>query len=313
MSNYAILFPGQGSQSVGMLATLAEQYPEIVSETFDEASTIMGEDLWALTQSGPAEQLNQTQYTQPALLAADVAMWRCWKTVMPVPPKYMAGHSLGEYSACVCANSMNFADGIRCVIRRGQSMQDAVPEGEGAMVAVIGLENDSLHRLCDQARENDVLSPANYNAIGQTVLAGHTPAVERVVPLANEAGARLVKILPVSVPSHCALMAPAATALTPVLSELALKTPTIPVIHNVDAKTHTSPDGIRQALIAQLTQPVRWVETIQALVNQGIHDLLECGPGNVLTGLNRRIDKRIRTITLSNLTQWSTAQDALSQ
>lgn len=289
---FALLFPGQGSQSVGMLAALAEAHP-VVRETFSEASAALSYDLWQLVSAGPAETLNQTEHTQPALLAAGVAVWRAWCGQGGPPPTAMAGHSLGEYSALVCAGALTFADAVRLVRRRGQLMQTAVPAGTGAMAAIVGLEDEQVSALCRECAEGEVVEAVNFNAPGQVVVAGHRTAVERTAALAGERGAKLAKTLPVSVPSHCSLMKPAAEQLAADLNNVSIQPPKIAVLHNLDAAHRSAPDDIRQALIAQLHNPVLWVKTIQALRGQGVAALLECGPGKVLAGLTRRIERSV--------------------
>lgn len=296
MTQLAILFPGQGSQFVGMLAELAAQHDE-VQQTFAEASTVLGYDLWQLVQQGPAEKLDTTYYTQPALLVASYAWWRVIQTKKAIKPAYLAGHSLGEYTALVCANALELTDAVKLVAARGQYMQDAVAPGLGVMAAIIGLDEASVSQLCQQAAENEVLAPANFNSLGQIVVAGHKAAVDRVLVLAKQQGAKLAVLLPVSVPSHCYLMKPAAERLALLLAETTLKKPEIPVVNNVDVVCYSSPEAIRAGLVKQLYMPVRWVETIQYLVNAGVKQLLECGPGKVLTGLNKRIDKQLRAMT----------------
>ncbi len=286
----AIVFPGQGSQFVGMLADLAPSHPEI-KQTFDEASQVVGEDLWRLCQEGPKEELDKTENTQPALLTASYALWR----TRELQPKFLAGHSLGEYTALVCAKSLNFADAVRLVAARGKFMQDAVGTHEGAMAAIIGLDDENVKIICEETRLiNEVLSPANYNSIGQVVIAGHKSSVEHAVAVAKEQGAKMAVIIPVSVPSHCSLMLPAAHELQGLLNTVAFHEPAIPVISNVDVKPYTGAASIRDGLTRQLTMPVRWVETIQYFTQHGVTEILECGPGKVLTGLNKRIDKNLQ-------------------
>ncbi len=286
----AFLFPGQGSQAVGMLAELAQARDE-VAMTFADASDALGYDLWALCQSGPEDQLNRTEYTQPAMLAADIATWRVWEALDGPMPGALAGHSLGEYAALVAAGSLAFDDALRLVRRRGQLMQAAVPEGEGAMAAILGLEDAVLESLCEAQADGDVVSCANYNAPGQVVIAGAREAVGRVCDAAKDAGARRALPLPVSVPSHCDLMRDAAEALAAELAAIDIAPPSIPVIHNADVGRHDTPDGIRAILARQLWQPVRWTATVQALVDAGYDRFAECGPGKVLAGLNRRISR----------------------
>ncbi len=286
----AWVFPGQGSQSVGMLGTLAEKSHKI-QDTFTEASDCLGYDLWTLTQEGPAETLNQTIYTQPALLTAGVALWRAFSELRSGShtPAFLAGHSLGEYTALVCAGSLDFKDAITLVAERGRLMQLAVPEGVGAMAAILGLSDADVLTVCKECAEGEIVSPANYNTVGQVVIAGHKAAVMRAVEKAKSIGAKRAIVLPVSVPSHCALMKPAAEEFSTYLDSIQFKTPLIRVLHNVDARSHENPVDIRHALSQQLFSPVRWVKTIQTLFQDGVNCLIECGPGNVLTGLNKRI------------------------
>lgn len=290
MTNFTFAFPGQGSQSVAMLAELAELFPVVV-DTYKEASEALGYDLWALVQQGPAETLNQTDKTQPALLAASVAIWRVWIDQGGAKPSVIAGHSLGEYSALVCAGVIDFKEAVKLVELRGQLMQQAVPAGAGAMSAIIGLDNDKIAQCCLQAEEGQVVSPVNFNSPGQVVIAGNKEAVERAGVLLKEAGAKRVLPLPVSVPSHCALMKPAAEKLALALQDIEFKTPAIAVINNVDVVAETDADKIKDALVRQLFCPVRWTEIIEKMAAQGILLQIEAGPGKVLTGLVRRIDK----------------------
>ncbi|MGC1853980.1 MAG: ACP S-malonyltransferase [Candidatus Aquirickettsiella sp.] len=284
----AFIFPGQGSQTLGMLAEFAKEYP-LIQETFIEASHVLKFDLWELCQEGPVVALNQTENTQPALLTASVALWRVWQQQQGVKPTFMAGHSLGEYSALVCAGSLDFTTAVRLVAERGRLMQAAVPPGVGAMAAIVGLDNDKLQALCESLADGQVLAPANYNSIGQTVVAGDAAAVERLLERAKQAGAKLAKLIPVSVPSHCALMQPAAVHLTETLQTIHFSVPNIPVVNNVDVGIEHDPFMIKKALAEQLYKPVRWVEIIQSLEKRGIEEFIECGPGKVLAGLNKRI------------------------
>lgn len=286
----AMVFPGQGSQSVGMLAALAEKYP-VVKQTFDQASTVLGYDLWKRVQAGPLELLNQTACTQPAMLAAGVATWRCWQARTDAVPALMAGHSLGEYTALVCAGGVDFEAAVGLVEQRGLAMQNAVPEGTGAMAAILGLDDDRVVALCAQSAGDEVVSAVNFNSPGQVVIAGHAAAVERAMALASEAGAKRALRLPVSVPSHCSLMKPAAETFAATLAATEFRVPQIAVMHNVDVSVKTDVDAIRAALVAQLYRPVRWVETIRAMRAAGIASVLEMGPGKVLAGLNKRIEK----------------------
>ncbi|ROR32633.1 ACP S-malonyltransferase [Inmirania thermothiophila] len=286
----AFLFPGQGSQAVGMLGGLAAAHRE-VRETFDEASEALGLDLWRLVSEGPEAELNRTVNTQPAMLAAGVAVWRVWLAQGGPRPAWMAGHSLGEYTALVCAGALDLADAVGLVAERGRLMQEAVPEGEGAMAAILGLEAEAVAEICRRAARDQVVAPANLNAPDQVVVAGQREAVERAVAAAREAGARRAVTLPVSVPSHCALMRPAAEALAARLAEVEIRPPAIPVVHNADVCVHGEPQAIREALARQLYSPVRWVETVQRLVREGVDMAVECGPGKVLAGLVRRIER----------------------
>ncbi len=291
---FAVVFPGQGSQSVGMLANLNELYPSI-KQTFTEASNNLDYDLWAVAQQGPIDKLNATACTQPALLAAGVALWRVWQARGGRSPAVMAGHSLGEYTALVCAGALDFGEAVKLVEFRGQAMQAAVPAGTGAMAAVLGLADEAVEAACRETAHGQVVAAANYNAPGQVVIAGHKTAVERACQLCKTSGAKRVILLPVSVPSHCALMQPAAEQLAAKLVGVTLQRPVIPVIHNIDVAPHTEPDEIRKVLKAQLYSPVRWVETIHRLASQGVTRLVELGPGGVLTGLGKRIDKSLET------------------
>ena len=288
MTKFAMVFPGQGSQAVGMLKDLAENYP-VVKSTFDEASQVLGYDLWALVQEGPAEELNKTWQTQPALLASSVAIYRVWLSINGAQPEFMAGHSLGEYSALVCAGVIDFKDAIKLVELRGKLMQEAVPSGTGAMFAIIGLDNDSIQKACEQAAQGQIVAPVNFNSPGQVVIAGNKEAVERAGALCKEAGAKRALPLAVSVPSHCALMKPAADKLATTLNNMTFNPPQFAVINNVDVKVESSADNIKAALIAQLYSPVRWTETVEEMAKQGVTLLVEMGPGKVLTGLTKRI------------------------
>lgn len=293
----AFVFPGQGSQSLGMLKDLADAFP-VVTETFAEASDVLGYDLWQVVQEGPEEKLNSTDVTQPAMLAAGVAVWRVWLAKEGSTPSVMAGHSLGEYTALVCAGAIDFKDAIKLVAERGRLMQQAVPAGEGAMAAVLGLDDAAVRLACTDAAEGDVLEAVNYNSPGQVVVAGSKSAIDRIVILAKERGAKRALPLPVSVPSHCALMKPAAEKLATMLADITVNTPDIPVINNVDVAANTEADAIRDALVRQLYSPVRWVETVQKMAAEGTDKLIECGPGKVLVGLNKRIDKTINAMAV---------------
>ncbi len=293
----AFLFPGQGSQSIGMLAELQAAYP-VVAETFGEASDVLGFDLWKLVQDGPETDLNQTHNTQPTMLAAGVATWRVWKQQGGSDPVVMAGHSLGEYSALTCAGSLQFTDAIKLVAERGRLMQQAVPESVGAMAAILGLDDDVVCQVCADAAGGEVVEAVNFNSPGQVVIAGHAAAVTRAIDAAKEAGAKRALPLPVSVPSHCALMKPAAERLAEVLSDIDVSMPAIPVIHNVNVEIADNTDSIRQMLVEQLYSPVRWTETVQRMQSDGVSLLVEAGPGKVLTGLARRIDRKLDAMPL---------------
>ena len=297
MSKFAIVFPGQGSQTVGMLADLAEH---VVKETFVEASEALGYDLWSLIQNGPAEDLNQTHRTQPALLASSVAIWRVWQDQGLAQPELIAGHSLGEYSALVCAGVLDFKEALKLVELRGQLMQEAVPAGIGAMYAIIGLADDAIAKACEEAAQGEVVSPVNYNSPGQVVIAGNKAAVERAGALCKEAGAKRALPLPVSVPSHCALMKPAADKLAVALESVVFNAPSLPVINNVDVIAETDPAKIKDALVRQLYSPVRWTEGVGTMHDQGIEKLYELGPGKVLTGLTKRIVKSLTAAAVND-------------
>lgn len=298
MVKTAFVFPGQGSQSVGMLSDFVPQYSGVL-KTFAEASEAIGYDLWDLIQNGPEERINQTEQTQVVMLASDVAIYRLLRELGVNAPDMMAGHSLGEYAALVAANSLNLADAVRLVAQRGRIMQNAVPIGQGAMAAIVGLTDEEVQHLCDQASNDDQkVTPANFNAIGQVVIAGYTQAVERAIAMAEQAGARLAKIIPVSVPCHCPLLFDAADQFEQSLNETAFKKPEVAVVSNVDVDYYSSPEQIRTRLKEQLYSPVRWVETIQLFKHQGVDLLVECGPGKVLGGLTKRIDRSINTISV---------------
>jgi [acyl-carrier-protein] S-malonyltransferase len=293
--SFAIVFPGQGSQSVGMLADLAATFPQ-VRDTFEEASDAIGTDLWTLSQKGPAEDLNRTENTQPAMLSAGIAVWRVWQEQGGAQPAMLAGHSLGEYSALVAAGVLAFADAVRLVRERGRLMQAAVPAGEGAMAAILGLDDDQVRALCAEAAQGEVAEAVNFNSPGQVVIAGHAAAIARAVEAAKAAGAKRALLLDVSVPSHCALMQEAAAALREYIDGIEFAAPQIPVLHNVSVASADNPDAIREVLAQQLYSPVRWVETVRAMAEQGVDTLIEAGPGKVLTGLCKRIDKQIAAL-----------------
>ena len=292
----ALVFPGQGSQAVGMMSGYAA-FP-VVRDTFAEASSALGEDLWALVDNGPSETLNQTVNTQPAMLAADIAVYRAWRAGGGGAPVVLAGHSLGEYAALVAAGALAFADAVPLVRFRAQSMQDAVPAGVGAMAAVMGLDDAGITDACREAAQGQVVEPVNFNAPDQIVIAGHREAVERAVAAAKARGAKRAVMLPVSAPFHSLLMRPAAERLAAYLANVAIDPPTVTVVHNVDASAASTPDAIRAALASQAASPVRWVETIRALAAQGVTHIVECGPGKVLTGLTKRIAPDLTALPL---------------
>jgi [acyl-carrier-protein] S-malonyltransferase len=291
-ASLAFVFPGQGSQSVGMLAELAAVHPE-VRATFDEASEGAGVDLWSISQDGPKELLDSTENTQPALLAASIAVWRVWVKRGGRMPALLSGHSLGEYSALVAASALTLKDAAGLVAERGRLMQAAVPPGVGAMAAILGGDDAQIAQVCEEVAQGQVVAPANFNSPGQLVIAGHAEAVDRVVVRLADLGVKKAIKLAVSVPSHCMLMRDAADRLGERMAALAWSMPSIPVVQNADAKVHGSVDDIRGALMRQLYLPVRWTECVQALAAAGIVQTLECGPGKVLTGLVKRIDKSI--------------------
>lgn len=308
----AFVFPGQGSQSVGMLKGIAAVEPAVTA-TFSEASEVLGFDLWNLVQNGPEADLNRTQNTQPAMLAAGVAMWRVWETAGGPRPAVMAGHSLSEYTALVCAGALDFKQTVALVAERGRLMQEAVPQGQGAMAAVLGLDDETIIAVCKEAAQGEVVEAVNFNAPGQVVIAGSASAVERAVALARERGAKRAMPLPVSVPAHCALMRSAAEKLAPRLRTMTIRAPGIPVIQNTDVEVNEIPDAICDALIRQLYSPVRWVETIRAMGGRGVTKVIECGPGKVLSGLNKRIDKTMTALALYDSASLDAALSAVKE
>ncbi|MWK55219.1 ACP S-malonyltransferase [Pseudomonas otitidis] len=310
-ASLAFVFPGQGSQSLGMLAEHGAS-SRLVVETFGEASEALGYDLWALTQQGPEESLNQTDRTQPAILTASIALWRLWQQEGGARPAYVAGHSLGEYSALVAAGSLQFADAVKLVERRGQLMQQAVPAGQGGMAAILGLEDADVLAACAEAAKGDVVSAVNFNAPGQVVIAGSAAAVERAIEACKARGAKRAMPLPVSVPSHCALMKPAAERFAEFVQALDWKAPEIALVQNVSASVVTDLDVLKADLLAQLYSPVRWVESMVRLSEQGVTDLVECGPGKVLSGLNKRCVKGIATHNLDTPDAFAAARAALA-
>lgn len=309
-SPFGIVFPGQGSQSVGMLSELAEEHP-IVRQTFTEAAQVLGYDLWDLVKHGPDDQLNQTMKTQPAMLAAGVSVWRVWLDQGGAKPQLMAGHSLGEYTALVCAGAIEFTDALRVVAERGRFMQEAVAEGIGGMAAILGLDDDQVKAVCRQAASGDVIEAVNFNSPGQVVIAGHKGAVDRACVLAKEAGAKRALPLQVSVPSHCALMKPAAERLAQLLNGISITSPGIPVIHNASVELAGDAESIRVELSAQLYSPVRWVETVQKMAASGVSSLLEAGPGKVLAGLTKRIDRNLIGLPVFDTKSLMQAMEAL--
>jgi len=299
MTDFALLFPGQGSQSVGMLGALADKH-ECVRQTFAQASDVVGTDLWKLVCKGPEEELDRTELTQPVVLAGAVAVWRVWQDLGGPVPARLAGHSLGEYSALVVAGSLDFETAIAIVAERGCQMQAAVPEGVGAMAAILGLDDEVVAAICREVAEDQVVVPANYNSPGQTVIAGNAAAVERALHKCSAAGARRAVKLPVSVPSHSPLMEPAAEAMRKALADTEIRRPAVPVVQNCDVATHDDVDAIREALVRQLTSPVRWTETVRAIGKAGIMHYAECGPGRVLCGLGRRIERQASWVGLEH-------------
>lgn len=293
----AFVFPGQGSQSLGMLKELAE-FSSIVTDTFTEASDVLKLDLWKLAQEGPETDLNRTENTQPAMLVAGFAVWRVWQANTDLKPVVSAGHSLGEYTALAAAGALPFPEAAALVRDRGLYMQEAVPEGTGGMAAIIGMDDADVEKLCEQAAAGDVISPVNYNSPGQIVIAGTADAVSRAVDLAPGLGAKKAVKLSVSVPSHCALMHPAALKMAERLAVMELGMPEIPVLHNVSGKAESSVEGVKKALASQIESPVRWVDTVNNMASDGVTLCLECGPGRVLTGLSRRITRDLKTLAI---------------
>jgi [acyl-carrier-protein] S-malonyltransferase len=298
-NSIAFVFPGQGSQQVGMLAA-AHQHFVAVRDTFAEAADVLGYDMWALVQNGPQEALNLTATTQPVLLTSSVALWRAWHSETDIQPSIMAGHSLGEFSAFVCAGALKFGDAVSLVRKRGEFMQTAVPVGQGAMAAILGLEDMVINRICEEVTQDPgaVVSAVNFNSPGQVVIAGHTAAVDAAIIALKDAGAKRALPLPVSAPFHTALMKPAGQELAKVLATITISSPQLPVVHNVHAATETDPETIRKLLVEQIYSPVRWTSCIQAIIAAGASHIVECGPGNVLSGLNRRIDKSLHCYSL---------------
>lgn len=307
-TSLAFVFPGQGSQKVGMLAAAHEQF-EAVRDTFAEASEALGYDMWDLIQNGEQDALNLTETTQPVLLASSVALWRAWLAEGGARPAQMAGHSLGEFSALVCAGALGFADGVRLVRSRGQFMQTAVPVGEGAMAAIIGLDDEQINAICSATE--GVVAAVNFNSPGQVVIAGHTAPVDAAIAALKEAGAKRAMPLPVSAPFHTELMKPAGERLAEAMASIEISTPEIPVVHNVHAGTESDPAVIRELLVQQIYSPVQWTRCVQAMTAAGVTRVVECGPGKVLSGLNRRIDKALASYSLEEPESLASARQEL--
>jgi [acyl-carrier-protein] S-malonyltransferase len=298
---FACVFPGQGSQSVGMMTGYAD-FP-LVRETFTEASDILGEDFWAMVENGPLDKINLTVNTQPLMLIAGIAVYRAWQSLGDMKPMFMAGHSLGEYTALVASGALTFADALPLVRFRGESMQQAVPEGVGAMAAILGLDDEVVRSICDEVTkfsDGELLEPANFNSPGQIVIAGHKNAVLRGMELARTKGAKRALMLPMSIPSHCSLMSQAAGKMQQRLELMTLRAPQIPLVHNVDVQRHEDPAVIKKILIQQLSSPVRWTETIRSFSAAGVTYVVECGPGKILSGLNKRINANLQSLALTD-------------
>jgi [acyl-carrier-protein] S-malonyltransferase len=310
-ASFAFVFPGQGSQKVGMLAEMAAANP-LLEQTYAEASAALDLDLWELVQKGEQEQLNLTEHTQPVLLTDSVALWRIWQQAGGPAPAAMAGHSLGEFSALVCAGALEFSDAVKLVRDRGRFMQTAVPVGEGAMAAVLGLDDQRITEICAEAGAGDVVEAVNFNAPGQVVIAGQVAAVDRALELCKAAGAKRAMPLPVSAPFHTSLMRPAGDKLAESLAGLTLSPPQIPVIHNVHARSEQDPQAIKSLLVDQIHSPVKWVECVQAMVERGVETTVECGPGKVLSGLNKRIHKSLQCLNIEDPQTLETALQTLS-
>lgn len=306
MTNLAFVFPGQGSQKIGMLADLAEQNP-IIEKTFSEASDVLGYDMWQLIQQGAQEDINLTQRTQPILLTCSVAIWRLWNEKQGAVPSQMAGHSLGEWSALVCANVIDFADGLRIVEARGKYMQQAVPVGQGAMAAIIGLDDQAILDACTEARDLGVVDAVNFNAPGQVVIAGSNDAVERAMEICKSAGAKRALPLPVSAPFHTSLMKPAADNLADMVNAVSFRAPEVPIMHNVHAKNEHDPEAIKALMLEQIYSPVKWVDCVKQLKESGINTIVECGPGKVLSGLCKRIDRDLTSVATENVVDFDAA------
>lgn len=307
----AFAFPGQGSQKIGMLADVAAEYP-LIREVFAEASDALDYDMWDLVQNGEQQAINLTEKTQPILLTSSVAMWRLWRELDGAKPAMMAGHSLGEFSALVCAGALPFADAVRLVQARGRFMQTAVPVGEGAMAAIIGLDDEVINGICDEVANGECVQAVNYNSPGQVVIAGKAGAVERAIEKLKEAGAKRALPLPVSAPFHTDLMRPAGEKLAEELASVTISKPEVPVVHNVHGKTENDPEKIRQLLIEQIYSPVKWVTCVETMVENGIQSTVECGPGKVLSGLNKRIHKPLTCYAIEEIEALKKALDSIS-
>ena len=306
MTNFAFVFPGQGSQKIGMLAELADQNP-IIEKTFSEASEVLGYDMWQLIQQGAQEDINLTQRTQPILLSCSVALWRVWNQKHGAKPSRMAGHSLGEWSALVCANVIDFADGLKMVEARGKFMQQAVPVGQGAMAAIIGLDDQAILAACSEANPLGVVDAVNFNAPGQVVIAGSNDAVERAMDICKSAGAKRALPLPVSAPFHTSLMKPAADNLAEMVNTITFRAPEVPIMHNVHAKNEHDPQAIKALMLEQIYSPVKWVDCVEQLKHSGVSALVECGPGKVLSGLAKRIDRELIAISTDTVADFDAA------
>ena len=306
MSNLAFVFPGQGSQKIGMLAELAEQNP-IIEKTFNEASEVLGYDMWQLIQQGAQEDINLTQRTQPILLTCSVAIWRLWNQKQGALPSQMAGHSLGEWSALVCANVIDFADGLKIVEARGKFMQQAVPVGQGAMAAIIGLDDQAILEACTEANDLGVVDAVNFNAPGQVVIAGSNEAVERAMEICKDAGAKRALPLPVSAPFHTSLMKPAADNLADMVNAVTFRSPEVPIMHNVHAQNEQDPQAIKALMLEQIYSPVKWVDCVKQLKQSGVSTLVECGPGKVLSGLAKRIDRELTSVATESAADFDAA------
>jgi [acyl-carrier-protein] S-malonyltransferase len=312
INKLAFIFPGQGSQKVGMLNEITSEH-SIIQHTFAEASDVLGYDLWAFVQQGPQEELNLTEKTQPLLLTASVALWRLWQQQGLPQPEYLAGHSLGEFTALVCAQSLQFTDAVKLVQQRGQFMQSAVPVGVGAMAAIIGLDDDKINQACNDAAQGECVAAVNYNSPGQVVIAGKAEAVQRAIEACKAAGAKRAMPLPVSAPFHTDLMQPAGEKLGEAIAALTISAPQIPVIHNVHAQTESDPVKIAALLVEQISSPVQWVSCVKTMAESGVAYAVECGPGNVLSGLIRRIDKSIGASTIDSPAGFEKATAAIAE